>query len=83
MKDKNKDKDKNKQMFIKGTIDFAEANNIKVLAEGVETQEEFKEVIRLGVDYVQGYYTGKPNREPMLELPEFVKKDIETVKVEK
>lgn len=77
------DKDKNKQMFIKGTIDFAAANNIKVLAEGVETSEEFKEVIRIGVDYVQGYYTGKPNREPMLELPEFVKKDIEAVKAEK
>lgn len=66
------DKDKNKQMFIKGTIDFAAANNIKVLAEGVETEEEFREVIKLGVDYVQGYYTGKPSREPMDEIPEGV-----------
>lgn len=73
------DKDTNKQMFMKGTIEFASASNIKVLAEGVETQEEFKTVVSLGVDYVQGYYTGRPSKEPMSEIPEFVVNDIQSV----
>lgn len=72
------DKDANKQMFMKGTLEFASANNIKVLAEGVETREEFQTVVALGVDYVQGYYTGKPSRCPMEEIPDFVVSDIET-----
>lgn len=73
------DKDGNKQMFIRGTIDFAEANQIKVLAEGVETQEEFRTVVALGVDYVQGYYIGKPALQPMADLPDYVVSDIDAV----
>lgn len=68
----NIDKDTNKQMFVKGTIDFAKANNIKVLAEGVETKDEFLEVIKLGVDYVQGYYTGKPSETPLKNIPDTI-----------
>ena len=73
------DKDANKQMFMKGTLDFAKANNVKVLAEGVETQEEFRAVIALGVDYVQGYYTGRPAPIPLAEIPDFLISDIESV----
>lgn len=71
------DKDANKQMFLKGTLEFASANRIEVLAEGVETREEFKTVVALGVDYVQGYYTGKPAQVPMVDIPDFVLSDIE------
>ena len=73
------DKDANKQMFMTGTIDFAKANQIKVLAEGVETQEEFRTVVALGVDYVQGYYTGKPAQQPMADIPDYVVLDIDAV----
>lgn len=71
------DKDANKQMFMKGTIEFASANNIKVLAEGVETCEEFRTVVSLGVDFVQGYYTGRPALLPMTDIPDYVVSDIE------
>lgn len=72
------DKDANKRMFMKGTLEFASANQIKVLAEGVETREEFITVVALGVDYVQGFYTGKPTELPMADIPEFVVSDIES-----
>ena len=73
------DKDANKQMFMKGTLEFASANQIKVLAEGVETGEEFKTVVSLGVDYVQGFYTGRPAALPMEDIPDFVVSDIDSV----
>ena len=50
-----------KKHFVKSIIEFAKANGVKTLAEGVETAAELKAVIELGVDYVQGYYTGRPS----------------------
>ncbi|MGN1135951.1 MAG: EAL domain-containing protein, partial [Oscillospiraceae bacterium] len=70
------DKDVNKQMFIKSTIEFARINNIKVLAEGVETSEELKTVVSFGVDYVQGYYMGKPVFEPIKAIPDDIRREI-------
>ena len=54
-------KNTNKQMFVKNTIEFAHMNDMLVLAEGVETREEMETVVRLGVDLVQGFYTGRPS----------------------
>ncbi len=70
------DKDVNKQMFLRSTIDFARMNNIKVLAEGVETSEELRTVIDFGVDYVQGYYTGRPAPEPIAEIAPEIRKEF-------
>ena len=70
------DKDKNKQMFFKNTVEFGAINNIKVLAEGVETREELETVIELGADLIQGYFTGRPIREPIPELDADIKKII-------
>jgi len=53
--------DSNKQMFVKNTIEFARMNRIATLAEGVETYQEMKKIIELGVDYIQGYYTARPS----------------------
>ncbi len=69
-------KDVNKQMFVKSTIDFARLNNIQVLAEGVETSEELRTVIEFGVDYVQGYYTGRPTLNPISEIAPEIKDEI-------
>ena len=53
--------DSKKQNIVNSLINFAFQNNIKVIAEGIETYEEFEYVISLGVDYIQGYYTARPN----------------------
>jgi len=66
-------KDESKQMVVKGVIDFARLNNIKVLAEGIETEEELRKVIEMGVDYIQGYYTGRPAYEPIEKIDDRIK----------
>lgn len=68
--------DQNKQMFVKSTIEFARMNNIKVLAEGVETYEEMKTVIDYGVDLIQGFYTARPAPDPIGELPHNIREEI-------
>ena len=68
--------DQNKQMFVKSTIEFARMNNIKVLAEGVETYEEMKTVIDYGVDLIQGFYTARPAPDPIGELPHNIRDEI-------
>lgn len=40
--------------------DSIRAHNAKVLAEGVETKEEYEHLKELGVDYMQGYFLGMP-----------------------
>lgn len=71
------DEDKNKQLFVKNLIEFAGANNIKVLAEGVETREELKTVIEFGVDLIQGYYTARPAYEVLQKLPDNIIEEIQ------
>lgn len=52
--------DMKKQQLVTQIIEFCRDNQLTSLAEGVETAQEMKTVIRLGVDLVQGYYTSKP-----------------------
>jgi len=68
--------DINKQMFVKSTIDFAQMNGIKTVAEGVETAEELQAVISYGVDLIQGFYTARPSPEPLYELTDEIKYEI-------
>ncbi len=72
----NINKDVNKQMFVRSTIDFARLNNIKVLAEGVETYDEMITVIDFGVDYIQGFYTGRPSFRPLAQIDPEIKRQI-------
>lgn len=66
-----------KQHFVKNIIEFAHNNNIVALAEGVETSEELQECIKLGIDLIQGYYTGKPMRTPIGEIAPEIRAEIE------
>ena len=52
--------DLKKQQLVASVIEFCHENQLQALAEGVETLQEMKTVIRLGVDLIQGYYTSKP-----------------------
>lgn len=70
------DKDTNKQMFVKSAIEFARMNDIKVVAEGIETREELQTVIGFGVDLIQGFYTAKPAPEPLAELSAELRNEI-------
>ncbi len=48
------------QAILESSIALAKKLQIKSVAEGVETQEDWDMVKGLGCDYLQGYYTAKP-----------------------
>jgi len=50
------------QLFVKALIDVAKGLGIQTIAEFVETQQVLDMVRELGVDYVQGYFLGKPSQ---------------------
>lgn len=70
-------KNPQKQHFVRSIIEFTHDNNFFALAEGVETKEELQECIRLGVDLIQGFYTGKPKRKPVGEIDAEIRNEIE------
>lgn len=70
-------KNPQKEHFVKNTIEYAHNNNILALAEGVENKEELRKCIRLGIDLIQGYYTGRPKREPIGVIPRQLAMEIE------
>lgn len=49
-----------KQFLVSNLISFCHAKGIKLVAEGVENSEDLAKLVRLGVDYVQGYYIRRP-----------------------
>ena len=70
------DSNARKRHFVQSIIGYANQNNIAVLAEGVETMAELRTVISLGVDYIQGFYTGRPELEPVLEIDPEIRAQI-------
>ncbi len=60
--------DENVHKLVQSIINIAKIFNIKTIAEGVETEEQYIELKKLGCDRYQGYYFSPP-----LEPEEFVK----------
>ena len=58
---RNIDISKIKQDLIKTFCDFSKNTNIKLIAEGIETESELKILIDLGIDYGQGYFLERPS----------------------
>ena len=69
------DKDLNKQNVVESIVEYGHEQNMKFIAEGIENYEVLKKVIELNVDYVQGYYCGKPASE-VYELDEKIVSEI-------
>lgn len=53
-------KDWASRTLVESIVYFCQHNNIKTVAEGVETKEIADECRELGIDYLQGYYYHKP-----------------------
>lgn len=47
--------------LVKGMVEVSKVSNIQLIAEGIESYEEFETLLNLGVQYGQGYYIQKPN----------------------
>jgi EAL domain-containing protein (putative c-di-GMP-specific phosphodiesterase class I)/GGDEF domain-containing protein/AmiR/NasT family two-component response regulator len=53
--------DKSFVHVVKSIVDFAKSSGIKTIAEHIESETINEIVKKLGVDYLQGYYIGKPS----------------------
>lgn len=55
--------------LIKGIFELAKKIELKVIAEGIETETQFEQLKDIGINAFQGYYFSKP-----IELDAFVKR---------
>lgn len=58
-----------KKEFIRSLRDIALRLNCQLIAEGIETEQDYKEVVALRVHLGQGYYFAHPQANPPLQLP--------------
>lgn len=70
---RNIDKESLKYVLVKSLIEFSKVTNINLIAEGIETKEELKALINLGVQYGQGYYIQRPDEVIKETNPSLVK----------
>ncbi|QUH25356.1 EAL domain-containing protein [Serpentinicella alkaliphila] len=57
---RNIDKDIIKKELLKSFVKFAEIADIKLIAEGIETKEELRVLISIGIHYGQGFLLQRP-----------------------
>ena len=58
-------RDPNRQQILINLVSYAHGRHIKVIAEGVEDREEMALLVETGVDYLQGFYLGRPSPIPL------------------
>ena len=72
------DSNPDKCKIVENIVGYAHERGMKVIAEGIETIGELKQVIKLHVDYLQGYLFSKPQylppriQEEMVQLIQFL-----------
>jgi diguanylate cyclase (GGDEF)-like protein len=71
------DKDAYKKSLVKSLYDFCCLADVSLIAEGIETEEEMRTLIEVGVHYGQGYYIQFPKSE-ILEIEASV---LETIHI--
>jgi diguanylate cyclase (GGDEF)-like protein len=50
--------------ILRSVVDMGRVTGCRVIAEGIENREQFGLLLELGVDYLQGYLLGRPQRVP-------------------
>ncbi len=46
--------------IMNAAMSMIQGMNLKIVSEGIETDEQFKAMDELGINYIQGYYFSKP-----------------------
>ncbi len=72
-------KDTNKAQLVKNIVDYSKFRGIKIIAEGIEVEDELYALMELGVDYIQGYYLAKPNFD-IIDIPKDKKQKMLAIK---
>ncbi|GAB6044881.1 EAL domain-containing protein [Caminibacter profundus] len=74
--------DSKKKLFCSHIVNMAHIMGMKVIAEGVESKEEFFTCKEIGVDFLQGYFIQKPDidykniKEKYPEIEKLYKSDL-------
>jgi diguanylate cyclase (GGDEF)-like protein len=53
--------------ILRSVVDMGRVTGCRIIAEGVENREQFAIALELGVDYLQGFLFGQPERVPKLD----------------
>lgn len=69
-------KDMMKREFLKILFELGRISNAHIIAEGIETKEEFELLRELGMVYAQGYFLARPSEVPLKMYPEL---DIDSI----
>ena len=56
--------DMHKRQFVQSMVDIAKGINCRVIGEGIEVREEYRTVDKMKIEFVQGYYFGRPAIKP-------------------
>jgi diguanylate cyclase (GGDEF)-like protein len=67
----NMEHDENDAVIVRSTIDLGRNLGLKVVAEGVESREVWRDLARLDCDFVQGYFLSRPM--PASALSEWIR----------
>ena len=65
-----------KQAIVKSMYEFSKLTDCNLIAEGIETEDELKTLIDIGIQYGQGYFIQKP-KESIIPIRDEI---IETIK---
>lgn len=60
--------DRQKRQFVQSMIDIAQSVGCQVIGEGVEVRQEYLAAQGLDMQFAQGYYFGRPSRQPQKSL---------------
>jgi EAL domain-containing protein (putative c-di-GMP-specific phosphodiesterase class I) len=66
------DTDPARMRLVGALVDYAHELDVRVVAEGIETEAELSTVRQLGADLGQGWYLGRPAPEPVAVDPRLV-----------
>lgn len=75
-------KDKSKKSLVRMLVKYCSDMDCKLIAEGIETVEELKCLINLGVEFGQGYLLGRP-KEAFEKIDKSIVKLIEELQKKK
>lgn len=53
-----------KREFVSSMLNMAKASRSTLIAEGIESAEELETLEEMGIDWVQGYWLGRPHSQP-------------------
>lgn len=56
--------DEDAQFFVRSLVTIAQSCDVVVLAEGVETEAQWEQLLELGIQGGQGYWLGEPKEQP-------------------